>query len=85
VRIEKKSLVPSRNQISDCLPSCYTVSVIETMPVINVTGSCKCFSLSCDLFNAKHLTANLQYTVILNLFAVLLLLLGGLNVVSRRQ
>jgi len=31
--------------------------VIETVAVINVTGSCKCFSLSHDLCNAKHLTA----------------------------
>jgi len=59
--------------------------MIETVAVINVTGNCKCFSLSHDLCNAKHLTANLQYTVILNVFTVLLLLLGGLNVVSRRQ
>jgi len=64
--------------------------VIETVAVINVTGNCKCSSLPHDLCNAKHLTANLQYTVILNVFTVLLLLLlllllGGLNVVSRRQ
>jgi plasmid rolling circle replication initiator protein Rep len=65
--------------------------MIEMMAVIKVIGNCKCSSLQCDLCNAKHLTASLQKTVILNVFTALLLLLqlllllGGLNVVSRRQ